>query len=176
MDDARLQSIQKHIRDIPDFPIPGVVFKDITPLLASVEGYRTVIELFEERFRPLSLQGIVAIESRGFLFASPLAIKLGIPLHIARKPGKLPWHCDKVDYALEYGTASLEIHRESIHRGDRILIMDDLLATGGTAAAAIKLVEKQGAEVVGCGFVIELGFLNGREKLNSTACFSLIRY
>jgi adenine phosphoribosyltransferase len=174
--DRRIELLATHIRDVPDFPKPGIIFKDITPLLASVDGFKAAAELLIERYRPMRLTAIVAIESRGFLFAAPLAISLGLPLHIVRKPGKLPYKTDSVEYSLEYGTGTLEMHQESLRRGDRVLVMDDLLATGGTAAAAAQLAAKQGAEVVEHGFVIELGFLNGRAKLAPAPAFALLRF
>ena len=154
--DPRIELIRKHIRDIPDFPKPGIIFKDITPMLAAPEG--------------------IAIESRGFIFAAPLCWELGIPLHLVRKKGKLPGACDSVEYSLEYGTSILEMHQQSLRRGQRVLVVDDLLATGGTAAAAARLASNQGAEVVGCAFVIELGFLNGRKRIEPLPCFSLLQF
>lgn len=174
--DSRIQTIAKQIRDVPDFPKPGIMFKDITPLLASGECFRTSIDLLLEHCRPLGLGGVVAIESRGFIFAAPICYELGIPLHVVRKPGKLPSVCDSVEYSLEYGVGVLEMHRGSIHRGDRILVMDDLLATGGTAAAAARLAASQGAEVAGFAFVIELAFLAGRTKLEPLPCHALLTY
>lgn len=174
--DPRIETLTKQIRDVPDFPKPGIVFKDITPLLASPEALKTTVDLLEEHYRPLNLDAIVAIESRGFLFGAPLALALEIPLHIVRKPGKLPWKTDAVTYELEYGTDTLEMHQDSLKSGERIIVMDDLLATGGTAAATVQLTAKQGAEVVECAFVIELAFLDGRKKIEPTRCFSLLSY
>jgi len=174
--DPRIEKLSRLIRDVPDFPKPGILFKDITPLLASPEGLRTTVELLVEHCRPLRLTAIVAVESRGFLFAAPLALQLAVPLHIVRKPGKLPYKTDSVEYSLEYGTGTLQLHKESLRPGDRVLVMDDLLATGGTAAATARLAAGQGAEVVECGFVIELSFLHGREKIAPTPCFALIKY
>jgi adenine phosphoribosyltransferase len=174
--DPRTELLAKHIRDVPDFPKPGIIFKDITPLLASVEAFKAATELLIDRYRATRLTAIVAIESRGFLFAAPLAVSLGLPLHIVRKPGKLPYKTDSVEYSLEYGTGTLQMHQDSLRRGDRVLVMDDLLATGGTAAAAARLAAKQGAEVVEHGFVIELGFLGGRAKLSPTPAFALLTY
>ncbi len=174
--DPRIELIGNTIRDIPDFPKPGIIFKDITPLLASPEGLEASVDLMAEHYRPMNIQGIVAVESRGFLFGAPLAMELSIPLHIVRKPGKLPYKVDSVEYSLEYGTDTLEMHKESLAQGERVVVMDDLLATGGTAAATVELVGKQGAEVVECAFVIELDFLKGREKIAPTECFALLNY
>jgi adenine phosphoribosyltransferase len=174
--DPRIELLTKHIRDVPDFPKPGIVFKDITPLLAAPEAFKTALTLLEEHCRPMSLDAIIAVESRGFIFGGPLALQLGIPLHIVRKPGKLPYKTDSVEYALEYGTDTLEMHQESLAQGQRVLVLDDLLATGGTAAATVELAGKQGAEVVECSFIIELSFLEGSSKIAPTPCFSLISY
>ena len=174
--DPRIDLIGKTIRDIPDFPKPGIIFKDITPLLASPAGLKASVELLAEHYGPKNIQGIVAVESRGFLFGAPLAMELGIPLHIVRKPGKLPYKTDSVEYSLEYGTDKLEMHQESLETGERVIVIDDLLATGGTAAATVELVGKQGAEVVECAFVIELDFLEGRKKFAPTPCFALLNY
>ena len=174
--DPRITLLREHIRDVPDFPKPGVLFKDITPLLATPSAFAAAVELFVEHLRPESPTAIAAIESRGFIFGAPVALALGLPLHIIRKRGKLPWKTDSVEYALEYGTDVLEMHQETIGAADRVVIMDDLLATGGTAAATVKLCQKQGAEVIGCAFVIELGFLAGRPKLDPVPSYSLITY
>jgi adenine phosphoribosyltransferase len=174
--DPRIDLLNKHIRDVPDFPKPGIIFKDITPLLASPEAFRTSVELLAEHYRPLNLQGIVAVESRGFIFGGPLALELSVPLHIVRKPGKLPYKTESIEYSLEYGTDKLEIHQDAIQPGHRVLVLDDLLATGGTAAATAQLVQNQGGEVVECGFVIELGFLNGSQKFAPIPGFALLKY
>ncbi len=139
-------------------------------------AFKAITELFTEHYRPMDIQGILAIESRGFIFGAPLALALGIPLHILRKPGKLPVATDSIEYSLEYGTATLELHRDSLQAGSRVVIMDDLLATGGTAAAAIKLSAMQQAKVIECGFVIELGFLEGQQAIAPTPSFSLLKY
>ncbi len=174
--DPRIELIESTIRDIPDFPKPGIIFKDITPLLASVEGLKASVELLAEHYQPMNIGSVVAVESRGFPFGAPLAMALGVPMHIVRKPGKLPYKTDSVEYALEYGTDKLEMHQESLEKGERVVVIDDLLATGGTAAATVELVGKQGAEVVECAFVIELDFLKGSEKIAPTPCFSLLHY
>ncbi|MCB9558323.1 MAG: adenine phosphoribosyltransferase [Deltaproteobacteria bacterium] len=163
--DPRLEQVRNAIRDIPDFPKPGILFRDITPLLADPAALRQTITLLEERYRPQNLQAIVAVESRGFVFGAPLALHLDLPLHLVRKAGKLPGETESISYDLEYGSATLEIHKGALPKGARALIIDDLLATGGTARAACQLVEKQGGQVVECAFIIELEGLNGREKL-----------
>jgi adenine phosphoribosyltransferase len=171
-----IDRIKKHIRDIPDFPKPGILFKDITPLLRDAEAFHEVTTLLAELVSRLRPDVIVAIESRGFLFGAPLAARLGLGLVPVRKPGKLPYKTRRVEYALEYGSDSLEMHDDALHPGMRALVVDDVLATGGTAAATTRLIQGTGAEVVGCAFVIELGFLSGRDKLAPTHVESLIRY
>ncbi|MFK7740460.1 MAG: adenine phosphoribosyltransferase [Planctomycetota bacterium] len=161
------------LRDVPDFPKPGILFKDITPLLASAEAMRHCID----RFAALEVgkvDRIVGIESRGFLFGVPLAMQLDVGFVPVRKPGKLPWKTHRIDYELEYGSDSLEMHQDAVQAGERVLIIDDLLATGGTMAAACRLVEKSGGAVAACATVIELGFLKGREKLGERRCEALI--
>lgn len=166
-DDAyALKQIRACIRDVPNFPKPGILFKDITPLLATPRWYRASVRLLAEMCHEYKAKGIVAIESRGFLFGAGIAERLGLPLHLVRKAGKLPYKVAGYDYELEYGTDRLEIHIDCIERGKRYLIIDDLLATGGTAAAAAQLVEQQGAKVAECAFVIELAALEGRAKLS----------
>jgi adenine phosphoribosyltransferase len=161
------------LRDVPDFPKPGILFKDISPLLASSEAMHAATDqLAALDFG--KVDKIAAIEARGFLFGVPLAMKLGIGFVPVRKPGKLPWKTNRVDYELEYGTDAVEIHQDAVNAGERVLMIDDLLATGGTMAAACKLVESCGGVIAGCGFVIELGFLNGREKLDKHRCEALI--
>lgn len=153
------------IRDIPDFPKPGVLFKDITPLLLDPELFQEVLNWMGEGWS--KVDRIVAMESRGFLFAAPLVEPLGAGLALARKKGKLPYATLGVDYALEYGSAHLELHVDAIRPGQRVLVVDDLLATGGTAAATVDLVRKAGGEVIGCCFLVELGFLEGRARLDA---------
>jgi adenine phosphoribosyltransferase len=159
---ARIASL---IRNVYDFPIPGIIFKDITPVLQDPAGFRETIELLAKLFDPRSFDVIVGLESRGFVFGAPVAYKLGMGFVPIRKLGKLPSHKISVEYALEYGTATVEMHDDSIKPGQRALIVDDLLATGGTCRAAIDLVEKVGGVVTGAAFLIELGFLHGRERL-----------
>lgn len=161
------------LRDVPDFPKPGILFKDISPMLASPEAMHAATDqLAAMDFG--KVDKIVGIESRGFLFGVPLAMKLGVGFVPARKPGKLPWKTNRVDYKLEYGTDAVEIHQDAVLPGERVLLIDDLLATGGTMAAACKLVESCGGVIAACGFVIELTFLNGREKLAGQRCEALI--
>ncbi len=164
------------IRSIEDFPKPGILFRDITPLLASPEAMRETIRQMADHYRDAGVTSIAAAEARGFIFATPLALELNAAFVPVRKPGKLPFNTESFHYELEYGTDSLEIHTDAFHPGDRVLMVDDLLATGGTMQACIQLVEKCGAEVVGCTFLIELDGLRGRDKLEPHDVFSLIRY
>jgi adenine phosphoribosyltransferase len=174
--DDRIARLKELVRDVPDFPKPGIVFKDITPLLARPEAFRDVVALLGERAQRLAPDVVVAIESRGFIFGAALAQALGLGMVPIRKPGKLPWKTHRREYALEYGTDALEVHTDAIAAAGSALIVDDLLATGGTAAAAAHLVEAQGARVAGCLFVIELAFLGGRQKLDGYPTEALIRY
>lgn len=167
-------NLESYIRDIPDFPTPGVVFKDITPLLASPEGFREAIDVIVSEFRDNNITKVLGAEARGFIFGGALAYELGAGFVPARKAGKLPWQTRKAEYALEYGNDSLEMHLDAIGEGDVVLIVDDVLATGGTAAAKARLAKDTGAQVVGFAFVIELDFLGGREKLGDTKIVSLI--
>ncbi|TNE48390.1 MAG: adenine phosphoribosyltransferase [Deltaproteobacteria bacterium] len=164
------------VRDVPDFPKPGILFKDITPLLADAEAFGTTIARFVAEFRDQRIDKVVGMESRGFLFGTPLAQALDAGFVPVRKPGKLPAETISETYSLEYGEDTLEIHKDAIHPGDRILVIDDLLATGGTAAATGRLIEKLGGTINGFAFVIELGFLNGRAKLGDTPVFSLLQF
>ncbi|MGA7397479.1 MAG: adenine phosphoribosyltransferase [Solirubrobacterales bacterium] len=164
------------IRDIPDFPEPGIVFKDITPLLLDPEACRSVTSKMCAFAEPLGVDVVVAAEARGFIFGGALAQALGAGFVPARKPGQLPAETISVEYELEYGIDALEVHADAFAAGSRVLIHDDLLATGGTAAATIKAVEHLGGEVVGCAFVIELGFLPGRERLASYPVDSLVSF
>ncbi len=153
------------LRDVPDFPKPGIIFKDITPILADGAAFQQAVNQVVEGFTSDDIDAIVGVEARGFIFAAAAAYKLGCGLLIVRKPGKLPAETVSETYALEYGTDTLEIHRDAIKPGMRLLLLDDLLATGGTIAATARLVEELGGNVVGIRFLIELGFLNGKEKL-----------
>lgn len=164
------------IRDVPDFPQPGILFKDITPVLADHALFRDVIDYFAETYSSAEVDVVVGIESRGFIFGAPLALELGAAFVPIRKPGKLPYEKVRIDYALEYGNDSLEAHRDAVADGQRVLVVDDVLATGGTASAAARLVKQLGGEVVGVCFLVELGFLNGRHKLDSVEVHSLLTY
>ncbi|MDL1870658.1 adenine phosphoribosyltransferase [Deltaproteobacteria bacterium PRO3] len=168
--------LKKIVRDIPDFPKPGIVFKDITPLLQNPEAFKYIVDSFVQRYREKPVDVIVGIESRGFLFGSVLAYVLGKSFAIMRKKGKLPYTTVSYTYKLEYGEDTIELHEDAIPKGSRVLIVDDLLATGGTAAAAAHLVEKMGGKVAELAFVIELAFLNGRKALGDYPVFSLIDY
>ena len=168
--------IKAGIRDVPDFPEEGVVFKDITPLLNCPELFHEVIEHFRSRYDGRGIDHVVAIESRGFLFGAPLAYAMGVGLSLVRKPGKLPSNTFGVDYALEYGTDRVEMHVDGVEDDSRVVVVDDVLATGGTAAASCDLVERCGATVVECAFLIELDFLKGRDKLEGHEVHSLALY
>jgi adenine phosphoribosyltransferase len=168
-------NLESYIRDIPDFPKDGIVFKDITPLLASPEGFRQAIDTIAEAFADDGITKVLGAEARGFIFGGALAYKLGAGFIPARKPGKLPSETTKAEYALEYGTDILEMHLDAIGADDVVLIVDDVLATGGTAAAKAQLAESTGATVAGLAFLIELEFLGGREKLGGAKIISLIR-
>ncbi|MHB9002700.1 MAG: adenine phosphoribosyltransferase [Coriobacteriia bacterium] len=162
------------IRDIPDFPQKGVIFKDITPLLASPEGFCNAIDTIAAEYAEAGVTKVMGAEARGFIFGGALAYKLCAGFVPARKPGKLPWSTTGHQYELEYGTDTLEVHTDAIEVGDRVVIIDDVLATGGTAAAKAALVEKMGGEVIGFAFLLELDFLHGREKLGDPRIVSLI--
>jgi len=154
------------IRDVPDFPKPGITFKDITPALRDPSALAQAIAELAAPWTGRSVTSVVGIEARGFIFAPAVALELGAGFVPARKPGKLPWTSVRQAYGLEYGTDAIEMHIDAVRPGDRILVIDDVLATGGTASAAITLIRRQGATVIGCGFLVELGFLNGRQKLD----------
>jgi adenine phosphoribosyltransferase len=164
------------IRDVPDFPKKGIIFKDITPLLRSPEAFRASIQMLAEPFRDAGITQVVAIESRGFIFGAAVAVELGAGLVPIRKPGKLPWTTRRHEYQLEYGSDILEIHDDAVTANDRVLLVDDVLATGGTAVAACTLLDGLGAEILGAAFLIELGFLSGREKLGARRIHSLLTY
>ena len=168
--------LKKLIREIPDYPKPGILFYDITTLLKNGPGFRDVIDGLKEHYQGAGVDLVIGIEARGFIFAPTLAYALGAGFVPVRKPKKLPSERVSVSYQLEYGADSLEIHKDAIEPGHRVLIVDDLLATGGTAAAVTKLVEKIGGKVAGMGFVVELTFLNGRSKLAGYDVFSLLQY
>ena len=168
--------LKEYIRNVPDFPKPGILFRDITPLLASPQAFGFAIRQFANHFRDARPTAIMAAESRGFIFAAPLALELGAAFVPVRKPGKLPHDTHRFEYDLEYGSDALEMHVDAVHAGSRVLLIDDLLATGGTIEACLKLAERSQATVVGCGFLIELTFLSGRERLKNQEVFSLIQY
>jgi adenine phosphoribosyltransferase len=164
------------IRDVPDFPKPGIVFKDITPLLADPDAFASAIDALIAPFTGAGIEKVVGIEARGFILAAPVAQALGAGFVPVRKPGKLPWQVASQSYELEYGTDRLEVHRDAVAPGERVLLVDDVLATGGTASAALELLGGLGAEVVGLAFLIELGFLAGRSQLGDAAIAALLTY
>lgn len=169
-------NLKDYIRSIPDFPKPGIMFRDITPMLAAPEAFGSVIKQFADHFRDKGVTAIIAAEARGFIFATPLALELGVGFIPVRKPGKLPFDTHAFHYELEYGTDSLEMHTDALEKGDRVLLVDDLLATGGTIEACIRMTEKAEATVVGCAFVIELDFLKARDRMGDRDILSLIHY
>jgi adenine phosphoribosyltransferase len=168
--------LKKYIRDIPDFPKPGILFRDITPLLGSPEAFREAIRQMAEPYRGQAINSVVAAEARGFIFAGPLAVELNAGFVPVRKPGKLPYDRHSFRYDLEYGSDTLEMHVDGVPPGSRVLVVDDLLATGGTVGACVKLLERTGANIIGCAFAIELTFLEGAAKLAPHPVFSLIKY
>jgi adenine phosphoribosyltransferase len=169
-------NLKDYVRNIQDFPKPGILFRDITPMLAAPDVFQNVIDRFVERFRDREVTAVIAAEARGFIFAAPLALELKASFVPVRKPGKLPFDTHSFHYELEYGSDSLEMHTDAISEGDRVLLVDDLLATGGTMEACIRMSEQTNATVVGSAFVIELDFLKGRERLAPYEVFSLIHY
>ncbi len=168
--------LQSFIRDVPDFPTPGIVFKDITPLLGDQQAFATVVDLVADHFVGHAVNRVVGIEARGFIIAAPVSYRLGAGFVPARKKGKLPYDVRGIDYTLEYGAERLEVHSDAVSAGDRVVIVDDVLATGGTARAACDVMRQLGADVVGVGVVIELEFLSGRKLLEDTDVFSILRY
>ena len=171
-----MDRIKESIRDIPDFPKPGILFKDITPMLQDSTVFQVCMDDFVQRYSSMDIDVIAGIESRGFIFAAPLALALGKSFVPVRKPGKLPHQTERIEYALEYGTDVLEVHVDAIEAGQRVLIIDDLLATGGTAEATVELFRRLGAEVAEVAFVVELSFLEGRARLSPTDVYSQISY
>jgi len=171
-----MDDLKSYIREVPDFPKPGILFYDITTLLQDAHAFRMTVDRFVWLFSTLHIDKVVGIESRGFLFGPGLAYNLNAGFVPVRKPGKLPWESVSQSYDLEYGVDRVEMHQDAVEEGERVLIVDDLLATGGTASATAQLVESVGGKVVGFGFVIELGFLNGRRKLAGYETEALIRY
>ncbi|MEX2203456.1 MAG: adenine phosphoribosyltransferase [Actinomycetota bacterium] len=173
---VEIDRVKALIRDVPDFPQEGIVFKDITPLLADPIAFSTVIDLIVVHFGRGNVDKVVGIEARGFIIASPVAYHFGAGFVPVRKKDKLPWNTEAAEYELEYGTATLEIHQDAVASGERVLVVDDVLATGGTARATAELVERIGGKVVGIACLIELGFLNGRDKLQGYDVFTLLTY
>ena len=171
-----MEELKKTIREIPDFPKPGILFYDISTLLGDAEAFGRVVEILAERYEGRSPSKIVAVDARGFIFGGALACRLGVGFVPVRKKGKLPWQTIKATYQLEYGEDEVHMHKDAVQKGESVVIVDDLLATGGTAQATIDLVRQCGGEVMECAFVIELDFLNGRDKLESTPVFSILHY
>ena len=171
-----MMDLTKYIRDVPDFPKPGILFKDITPLLGDPGAFAEAIRLLAVHYTSQPIDAIAAAEARGFLFAAPLALTLQKPLVPLRKPGKLPYRTHALQYDLEYGSAELHMHIDGVAQGSRVLLVDDLLATGGTMKAGCQLVEKAGGVVAACAFLVELEFLKGREQLRGYDVFSLVHY
>ena len=168
--------VRELIRDIPDFPKPGVSFRDITPLLGNAASFKRAVTELVDRFDGVAVDRVLGMEARGFILAAPVALAVGAGFVPVRKTGKLPWAVVREEYSLEYGTDKLEIHRDAIHPGERILVIDDVLATGGTAAATCRLVEELGGIVVGLGFLLEIGALNGRDRVGDRPIESLATY
>lgn len=171
-----MEHLKQLIRDVPDFPQPGILFRDLTPLMGDVAGLREVVAALADRHRDAGVQAVAGVESRGFIFGAPLAMALGVPFVPIRKRGKLPAKTVRRDYALEYGTASLEMHVDAVESGARVLLVDDLLATGGTARAAAELIEDVGGTVAAIAFVVELTFLGGRARLDGYDVDALLAY
>lgn len=168
--------LKEYIRDVPDFPKPGILFKDITTLLGSKEAFNHVIEQLEQRYRDMSVDVVVGVEARGFIIGAAVATKLGAAFVPVRKPGKLPWKTYKVEYELEYGTDALEVHQDAIPAGCRTLLLDDLLATGGTTEATLKLLDNFDTEIVEVAFLIELEFLQGRKRLKDYPIYAMMSF
>jgi len=171
-----MESLKSLIRDVPGFPKEGIVFKDITPLLQDPAGLRNTVDALADHYKDSGAEIVVGTEARGFIIAPAVALRLGAGFVPVRKPGKLPYETVSATYELEYGTDTVEMHTDAVRPGQKVLMIDDLLATGGTMAACCELVESRGGQVVGCGFIIELSFLNGRDKLKKYDVFSLIQY
>lgn len=169
-------NLKQYIRDVPDFPKPGIIFKDITPLLGDAKAFAALIDSFVEKYRNSGITKVCGIESRGFIIGAALALRMGIGFVPIRKAGKLPYKSIKRQYSLEYGTDAIEIHQDAVGKGEKVLLVDDLIATGGTAEAAVALLQDVGADVVGIAFAIELEFLKGREKFDKKKIFSLLTY
>ena len=176
MSPADLQRLRTAVRDVPDFPKPGILFKDITPILGDGELFQIAVNGFVEAAREARADKIAGIDARGFILGGAVAYELGLGFVPIRKKGKLPWQCESVGYALEYGEAVVEVHTDAIQRGERVVVIDDLLATGGTAAAASQLIRQIGGELIDILFLIELSFLGGRQKLGTAPVHSLLTY
>ena len=172
----RIEKIKSLIRDVPDFPKPGILFKDITPLIGDAEGLRSTLDLLAEPYSGKGVTAVVGMESRGFIFGVSVAERLGVGFVPVRKPGKLPAETVSEEYELEYGTDTLQMHKDALGPNDKVLVVDDLLATGGTAAATVRMIESVGASVIGIAFVIELDFLKGRERLGDHDLCSLLHF
>lgn len=170
------KELKKIIKDVPDFPKKGIIFKDLTPVFQDKKVFKKLIDFLYKKFKNKKIDKIVCVEARGFLIGAPLALKLGVGLVPVRKPGKLPRETYRVEYSLEYGTDALEMHKDAISKGEKILIIDDLLATGGTVGAVAQLVEQAGGKVSDIAFIVELDFLKGREKLSKYKIFSIVHY
>ncbi len=168
--------LRGRIRDVADFPSPGIVFRDLTPLLGDAEAFRFTADAIADAFAGRRVDKVVGVEARGFILAGPVAYRLGAGIVPVRKPGKLPWHTASEEYALEYGVDRLELHTDGVAPGEQVLVVDDVIATGGTAQATVRLVEGLGATVTGLGFVVELTYLGGREKLDGYDVVSLVAY
>jgi adenine phosphoribosyltransferase len=168
--------LKEHVRDIPDWPSPGIVFRDITPLLAAPDAFAATVDALAAPFNDTQIDKVLGIEARGFVFAAPVAYRHAAGFVPVRKAGKLPWEIERAEYELEYGSDLLEIHRDAVTPGERVLIVDDVIATGGTAAASAQLAERLGGTVVGFAFVIELAFLQGRKKIAGYPVHSLVTY
>lgn len=172
--EEKVEAVKGALRQVPDFPKPGILFQDITPLIGDGEAFRLTLDLLVERFKNADIRKIVAVESRGFIFGAAMADRMGVGFVPVRKPGKLPYETESATYDLEYGTDTIEIHKDGVGQGERVLLVDDLLATGGTAGATLSLIRKLGAEVVAAAFVVELTDLNGRDKIEGCEVFSLV--
>jgi len=173
---ADAEWLRGRIRDIPDFPSPGIVFRDITPLLGDIEALRFTVDALAAAFAGRRIDKVVGVEARGFILAAPVAYRLGAGFVPVRKPGKLPWRTESEEYALEYGVDRLEMHQDALTQGEQVLIVDDVIATGGTAQATARLVERGGGTVAGLAFALELTYLSGREKLDGYDIVSLVTY
>jgi len=176
MTDADRRRLDAAIRDVPDFPKPGILFKDITPVLGDGELFRLAVDALIGTAGGAKIDKIVGIDARGFIFGAAAALQLGVGFVPVRKKGKLPWETEACAYSLEYGEAQIEVHKDAVHSGERILLIDDLLATGGTAAAAVELLRRLGCDLLGIAFLIELKFLNGRERLKDVPVSALLEY